>query len=107
MAGNRDFQGAAGSVYRYLHVEQEQMTPLGAGNFLYVRVGAGAPPTVIYAGEAERLTTGLGERWQEAVELHGATHVYVRRNVMIRTRQDEMADLIAAYVPIMNGQPNA
>jgi hypothetical protein len=101
VAGNRDFGGASGAVYRYLHLEHERMTPLGAGNFLYVREDEGRP-VVVFAGEAERLTASIGERWREAVELHGATHMFARRNVSSKIRQEELADLVAAHTPVMN-----
>jgi hypothetical protein len=106
VGGNRDFGGASGAVYRYLHVESERMTPLGAGNFLYVREDEGRP-VVVFAGEAERLTTAIGERWPEAAERHGATHMFARRNVSSKTRRDELADLLAAYAPVMNGSDAA
>ena len=69
---NWDFRGESGSVYRYIHMENEGMTPLGAGNFLYVRAGE-ERPVIVYAGEAERLTAAIGDRWREASEKHGAT----------------------------------
>jgi hypothetical protein len=102
MSGNRDFEGASGYIYRYLHIENDQMTPLGAGNFLYARPGKSRALIVIYAGETERLTTGIGEKWDEAVKRHGAADIYARRNVSSRTRLEEQADLVAAYAPVMN-----
>ena len=97
----RDFRGESGVVYRYLHVENAGVTPLGAGNFLYVQAG-GEQSVIVYAGEGERLTTAIGERWREAVERHGATHIFARRNVSLKTRQEELADLVGAHVPVMN-----
>jgi len=81
------------------------MTPLGAGNFLYIRTDD-ERPVIIYAGEGERLTTTIRERWREAAERHGATHIFARRNVSARTRQEELADLLGPHAPVMNG-PNA
>ena len=101
MGGNRDFRGESGAVYRYLHLENEGATPLGAGNFLYVRAERDRP-VIVYAGEAERLTTAISERWREAAEQHGATHIFARRNVSSRTRQEELADLVSAHAPVMN-----
>ncbi len=92
-------------VYRYQRVEPEGPAPLGAGNFIYLRA-SGRHPGVVYAGEAERLAEALGVRWREAVERHGATDIYARKNVAFRIRQDELTDLLAAYSPVMNGGPD-
>ena len=101
MTGSRDFRGESGAVYRYLHVETEAATPLGAGNFLYVRTDE-ERPVIVYAGEGERLTTAIGERWREAAEKHGATQIFARRNVSAGTRREELADLMEAHTPVMN-----
>ncbi len=98
---NRDFRGGSGAVYRYLHVEDERMTPTGAGNFLYVRTDA-ERPVIVFAGQAEQLTAVIGDRWREAAQKHGATHIFARRNVSIRVREEELADLLAAHTPVMN-----
>ena len=101
MSGSRDFKGESGAVYRYLHVEQEAATPLGAGNFLYVRADE-EKPVIVYAGEGERLTTAIGARWREAAEKHGATQIFARRNVSAGIRREELADLMQAHAPVMN-----
>ncbi len=100
--GHRDFVGASGVVYRYLSVESDQGVPLGAGNFLYAREADGCP-TVVYAGEAERLVSAIRAGWDDAVSTHGATHLFARRNVGFATRAAEQADLVKGYAPVMNG----
>ena len=102
MNEKRDFQGRSGAVYRYGLIDGEHPLPLGAGNFLYVRASLNGSVTVIFVGEAERLTDGAGERWDEAVATHRATHLYARKNVSARTRHDELADLVLAMKPAMN-----
>jgi hypothetical protein len=102
MNEKRDFHGKSGAVYRYGLIDGKHPPPLGAGNFIYVRAEPDGSATVLFAGETERLTDGVGERWSEAIETHRATHIYARRNVAARTRWEELADLVSALTPAMN-----
>ncbi|HZZ35727.1 MAG TPA: hypothetical protein VFE03_08385 [Caulobacteraceae bacterium] len=97
----RDFRGQSGAVYRYLEVDNASATPLGSGNYLYVRLLAKGP-VVICAGEGEWLAKAIEDTWRKAAEEHGATHIYARRNVSGHIRRDELADLVAAHHPVMN-----
>ncbi|MDB5438809.1 MAG: hypothetical protein JWM33_1236 [Caulobacteraceae bacterium] len=89
--------GASGAHYRYRLVEVgEPNTPAG-GNFLYVGGGV-----ALLAGQTSNLSIGCRERWNEAVENYGAEQLFIRLNVNVAIREQEMADVIASLTPVMN-----
>ncbi|WP_269716605.1 hypothetical protein [Caulobacter sp. NIBR2454] len=95
-----DFTGKSGTVYRYMPLEDDRVSPMG-GNYLYVRL-AGPSATVVYAGETENLYKGHKDRWEEAKAAFGATHVFTRLNVAGAVRRAEKSDMVEQHVPPMN-----
>lgn len=91
-----DLRGASGDVYRY-RLAQTNTLPATAGNFVYV-----APPLeagrVVCCGATRNLAKAA-EAAADAVKQHGATHLYVRLNVMSRARRREHDDLVSALQP--------
>lgn len=96
-----DLRGASGAVYRYRLSNPVRPNVAGGGNYVFVRDCDGEPH-VVYAGETDSFITGGFERWEEAVNRHGATHVFTRLNVSGATRCQELDDLIPALEPVMN-----
>lgn len=101
MKDHVEFTGASGAVYRYALARDGRVTTPSGGNYLFVREDAEGP-MVIFAGETSNLMTGLAERWSEAVEQYGATHVLTRLNVPSRIRAQELEDVLLALAPPMN-----
>jgi hypothetical protein len=100
------FVGKSGAAYSFAEIEQASLKPQTAGNFVYVRQD-GDTRIVLFVGDSEDLPTEAGRRWTEAVSLHGATHLFVRRIVTSRVRQEERDDLVRIYAPIMNVEVKA
>lgn len=99
-----DFTGASGSTYRYFAEERGRLSPSG-GNFIYARETPEGL-SVIYVGEAENLLVMAHDRWAEAQARFGATHAFIRLNVTAAIRRRERQDLIDAYDPPMNAEPD-
>lgn len=100
-----DLTGASGQVYRFqLYHEGGTLSPVG-GNYVLVRDGISGP-RVVYAGESDNLRTGSQPKWRAAVDEDNATFLYTRLNVSQRTREQEQADVAAAYSPPMNASPS-
>jgi hypothetical protein len=94
-----DLAGASGVLYRFERIDDLEQLPAIAGNFVYVQ-GEGRAATVICSGVDETLRRA-GERLAEARQQHGAEDVYVRRNVSLRTRAQEHADIVDRHNPVM------
>jgi hypothetical protein len=96
-----DVRGASGAVYRFsLSQEDRPLSPMG-GNFLYVRE-RGEGYEIILAGEGQNLQERARRRWSEAVEAHGASHLFTRLNIAEPVRRQEHGDIVAAARPVMN-----
>jgi len=100
MARTFDITGKSGQVYRYTALEGQPIWPSG-GNFLYVKLGKGAPK-VIFAGETESLFRGYAARWEDAKASHGATDIFLRLNIAGAVRRAERDDIAAQHRPPMN-----
>ncbi len=94
-----DLAGASGALYRFERIDDLERLPAIAGNFVYVR-GSGRDITVICAGADETLRRA-GAQLSEAKRRYDAESVSIRRNVSRRTREQEHADIIGAYSPVM------
>ena len=96
-----DLKGASGAVYRFsLFKDGRPLSPMG-GNYAFVRE-EGDEAVVLLTGEAQNLMTDARQRWDEAVAMHGATHIFSRLNITERVRKSEEADLSAGLKPPMN-----
>jgi hypothetical protein len=99
-----DVAGASGATYRFMRLrEGRPLSPMG-GNYLYARY-TGERCELVYAGEAQNLLTSAREHWTEAAARFQATELYSRLNISERTRQRELADIVAATAPPMNAEP--
>lgn len=95
------FAGRSGVAYSFNKIEDMWLHPRTAGNYLYVR-HEGDTRTILCVGTCDDLMAEAKDRWLEAVSRHGATHLYVRRIVSSRVRQEELADMLKANEPVMN-----
>lgn len=100
MASYVEFRGASGEAFRYMALDDVR-PPRGAGNFVLVADPDGQR-TLIYAGATEDLSDGWREAWDKAKTAHGETEVFVRLAIARRARDDQQADLVAAYDPPLN-----
>jgi len=100
MARTFDITGKSGITYRYTALEGQPIWPSG-GNYLYVKLGKGAPK-VVFAGETESLFRGYAARWDEARTQHGATDTFLRLNIAGAVRRAERDDIAAQHRPPMN-----
>ena len=99
-----DVVGASGARYRFMRLRDGRpLSPMG-GNYIFGR-RAGARLEVIYTGEVQNLLKDSRERWNEAVERYQVSDLYTRLNISERVRQLELADIIGAGAPPMNGEP--
>ena len=96
-----DCAGASGAMYRFFNVKDGRPQSMAGGGYVYVKF-EGAEPVVLYANETDNLFMGAVDRWSEAVEKHGATHLYTRLNVSGQTRRNELRDILRAHRPQMN-----
>lgn len=96
-----EFKGASGAAYRFRLAENGDPKTTISGNFIYIR-DADAQPQVIYAGATTNLSAGVREKWDEAVNSHGATHIYTRLNIANAAREQELLDIVEALHPVMN-----
>lgn len=96
-----DCAGASGANYRFFNVKDSRPQSMAGGGYVYVRLD-GAEPTILYASETDNLFMGAVDRWSEAVEQYGATHLYTRLNVSGQTRRNELQDILRAHRPAMN-----
>lgn len=96
-----DCAGASGANYRFFTVKDGRPQSMAGGGYVYVKLD-GVTPTILFAGETDNLFMGAVDRWSEAVDKHGATHLYTRLNVSGQTRRDELKDILRAHRPVMN-----
>jgi hypothetical protein len=97
-----DITGASGVVYRFMRLKEGRpLSPMG-GNFLYARF-TGDRFELVMAGEVQNLMKDARDRWAEAVERFQATELYSRLNISERVRKSELADIVAAAEPLMDG----
>jgi hypothetical protein len=85
----------------FADIELAWLQPRTAGNFLYLRQD-GETWIVLFIGNCDDLLIKARERWSEAMNQHGATHIHIRRVVTSRVRQEEQVDILQAYEPAMN-----
>jgi hypothetical protein len=95
------FVGHSGARYTFAEIEEAWLQPRTAGTFLYVRQ-CGDERTVLLVGDCHDLKAEVEARWPEATSHHGATHLYVRRNISSRVRQLEYEDMVRRFEPVMN-----
>jgi hypothetical protein len=97
-----DITGASGAVYRFLRLKEGRpLSPMG-GNYLYARY-TGDRFELVLAGEVQNLMKDARDRWAEAVERFQAIDIFSRLNISERVRQSELADIVAANEPLMDG----
>lgn len=92
-----DLEGASGTTYRFLKVEDLSKLPAIAGNFVFV-LEDGPKPTVVCCGADETLLMAAN-RWPAAQDSHGAKAIYVRKNVSWKVRASEHEDIVERYHP--------
>ncbi|HWA61526.1 MAG TPA: hypothetical protein VG939_09125 [Caulobacteraceae bacterium] len=96
-----DLKGASGQVLRFMMIRDGRpLSPMG-GNYAYLTPD-GDGYRVLCLGETQNLLKHARDRWDEAVQMHGPAHLYVRLNISERIRQQEHADLLAGIHPAMN-----
>ena len=101
MRDHIDLRGEDDRAYRFMLVKDGRpLSPMG-GNFAYVLEKAG-DFEVVLVGEAQNLSKDAGQRWDEAVLMYGAPHLYMRLNISEGVRQREHADIITHASPPMN-----
>lgn len=105
MQDHLDLKGASGATYRFRLVAEPGQLPATSGNFVYVR-WRGTAPQVFCCGAVNSLTSA-SQDWDEAVRAHGASGLYVRLNVARASRDEEHADLVAKYQPVMAARVEA
>jgi hypothetical protein len=95
------FVGQSGAAYSFQDIADASVVPHTAGIFLFVRLSEGER-VVVFVGNCHDLINEGGDRWEEAVQEHGATRAFVRRVVSSRVRQQEQDDLVRRFEPAMN-----
>jgi hypothetical protein len=96
-----DLRGEDDRAYRFMLVKDGRpLSPMG-GNFAYVIENKDSFEVVL-VGEAQNLSKDAQLRWDEAVLMYGAPHMYMRLNISEGVRQREHADIIAQASPPMN-----
>ncbi len=103
MDSHIDLQGTSGTTYRYRQAGEAEPKTAMSGNFVYV-TGVGADRKVVFLGQTDNLMTGARSRWNEAVNKHGATQLFIRLNISAAARNSELQDLLGALAPAMNAQ---
>jgi hypothetical protein len=95
-----DFHGASGANYRYFAPDDRSAARMAGGYALVSRQADG--PVLLYAGVTEDLGEGWRETWDLAQSQYDNVQVFIHRTVARRTRDSELADIVAAYDPPMN-----
>lgn len=95
-----DIAGASGTKYRFHRIDGPARLPAVAGNFIFMRAGAGGDE-VIACGAVNSLVRAA-PTWSIAAAKHGADTIYVRLNVSRGTRNAEHEDIIAVRAPVLS-----
>jgi hypothetical protein len=98
-----DLVGVSGTTYRFQRVDDPSKLPAIAGNFVYV-LGDGPELTVVCCGADETLLRAANW-WPAAQQSHGATAIYVRKNVSRKVRGTEHEDIVERYRPPIVAAP--
>ena len=99
-----DIRGASGSIYRFSRFRDGSPLSAMGGNYVYARERDGALE-LVFSGESENLMRDAQRQWDEAVNTHGAEHLFSRLNISERVRTQENDDILAAVTPPMNDAP--
>lgn len=91
-----DLFGASGTVYRF-RLAQPDALPTAAGNFVCVAAAQGGD-RIVGCGVTANLATAASA-WKAAADQEGATHLFIRLNVVGQLRMDEHDDLVSALHP--------
>ena len=92
-----ELTGASGATYRYTAAEGRPSP--AAGNYAVIKE-RGDAWEVVTLGAADNLDATVAKARSKAQAEHGSTaRIFVRLNISIRTRQEELEDLAAAYGP--------
>jgi hypothetical protein len=95
-----DFHGASGATYRYFAPDDRSAARMAGGYALVSRLPDG--PVLLFAGVTEDLGEGWREIWDQAQTQYDNVQVFIHRTVARQTRDNELADILAAYDPPMN-----
>lgn len=96
-----DVRGGSGKLYRFRLAPQGKATSAMSGAYAYVRDQAGGCE-VVFVGDADNLMNDARSRWDEAVNHHRATHLFIRLNISAATRKAELEDILEDNRPVMN-----
>jgi hypothetical protein len=77
-----------------------------AGGYVLVSRQADGP-VLLYAGVTEDLGEGWREVWDLAQSQYDNVQVFIHRTVSRQVRDNELADIVAAYDPPMNRHAGA
>ena len=94
-----DLLGASGRRYRY-SAAVGQLSPAG-GNFAVIRLRSDGSWDLVRLAQTDSLAAEAIYARDEAVAHHGdGIRLFVRLNISRRVRDEELADLLAAYSPL-------
>lgn len=96
-----DLRGGSGKLYRYRLTSQSRPNSAMSGTYVYVR-DEGEGSELLFIGDADNLMIDARSRWDEAVNKHKATHLYIRLNISASTRKAEIEDILEDQKPVMN-----
>jgi hypothetical protein len=93
-----DIAGASGARYRFRLATDRGFTPMGAGNYVYIRCAADTYE-LTHCGSTNSLsrTAAQGPVGKAA---QPDTVMYVRLNVSRAVREDELADVVAGHADV-------
>ncbi len=95
--------GQSGARYQYAEMDLRKQFYLGIpGNYVLAKRDKSGNATLICAGEHSDLYRLPDPILARALHEHGASLVLVRENRDAEARKAEVADIVAAYDPVLN-----
>jgi hypothetical protein len=94
-----DVVGLSGAVYRFQRIDDAEVLPARAGNFLIAQPSHDGDQ-VVCCGQALRLGEAASV-WRAALADHRGAILFVRLNVSRATRVGEHEDIVARHRPAL------